>query len=113
MDGMPEHLIPRDTSAQLDGRLLRIVPELSEGPNRVAITDGERTAIYAPVEPVEHDREQGYVESLEADATAIVPHYTEAGWDCVANCAALTDGVRKAIFVPVEPVARLKLVKSA
>jgi hypothetical protein len=36
----------------------------------------------------------------------------EAGWDCVANCVALTDGRRKAIFVPVEPVERLRVVKS-
>ena len=41
MDVVPEHLIPRDLSRDLEGGKLRIVPELS-GPDRVAITDGER-----------------------------------------------------------------------
>ena len=33
-----------------------------------------------------------------------MPHYTEAGWYCEANVVALSDGKRKAIFVPVQPV---------
>jgi hypothetical protein len=106
---LPNHVIPRDLSRELEGGELRIVPELSEGPARVAITDGERIAIYSPIEPVSSDRECGYVERLEADAIEIVPHYTEAGWDCVANVVALSDGNRKAIFVPVEAVQRPKL----
>jgi hypothetical protein len=36
----------------------------------------------------------------------IVPHYTGAGWDCVANVVGLSDRSRKAIFVPVEAVWR-------
>jgi len=106
---LPNHLIPRDLSRELEGGELRIVPELSEGPDRVAITDGERTAIYSPIEPISYDRESGYVESLQAEAIEIVPHYAEAGWDCVANVVALSDGNRKAIFVPVEAVQGLKL----
>ncbi len=38
-----------------------------------------------------------------------MPHYTEAGWDCVANVVALTDGKRKAIFVPVQPIGGTQL----
>ena len=110
MDEMPEHLIPRDKSRKLDGQLLRIVPELSQGPNRVAITDGELTAIYSPIEPVPEDRRRGFVASLSAEPTRVMRHDTEAGWNCVANCVALTDGKRKVIFVPVEPVARLRAV---
>jgi len=75
-----------------------------QGPNRVAITDGKLTAIYAPIDPIPEDRKLGYVADLGTDAIKILPHYTEAGWDCVANVVALTDGARKAIFVPVEPV---------
>jgi hypothetical protein len=61
-------------------------------------------AIYSPIEPISSDRASGYVESLEAEAIEIVPHYTEAGWYCEANVVALSDGKRKAIFVPVQPV---------
>ena len=104
MDDVPEHLIPRDLSRDLEGGELRIVPELSEGPDRVAITDCERIAIYSPIEPVPGDRRCGYVAGLEGNAIEIVPHYTEAGWYCEANVVALSDGKRKAIFVPVHPV---------
>jgi hypothetical protein len=93
MDVVPEHLIPRDLSRDLEGGKLRIVPELSDGPDRVAITS---------LSPL--TRASGYVESLEAEAIEIVPHYTEAGWYCEANVVALSDGKRKAIFVPVQPV---------
>jgi hypothetical protein len=103
MDKMPEHLIPRDKSRKLEGQLLRIVPELSQGPNRVAISDGELTAIYAKIEPIPEDRETGFVEALNRDPVRIMRHYTEAGWDCVANYVALTDGKRKAIFVRSSP----------
>jgi hypothetical protein len=34
---LPNHVIPRDLSRELEGGELRIVPELSEGPARVAI----------------------------------------------------------------------------
>jgi hypothetical protein len=106
---LPNHLIPRDLSRELEGGELRIVPELSQGPGRVAISDGERIAIYSPINPIPEDRRRGYVSALAADAIEIVPHYTEAGWDCVANVVALSDGNRKAIFVPVEAVQRSKL----
>jgi hypothetical protein len=46
MDVVPEHLIPRDLSRDLEGGKLRIVPELSDGPDRVAITDGERSDLF-------------------------------------------------------------------
>ena len=90
MDEMPEHLIPRDKSHKLDGQLLRIVPELSQGPNRVAITDGELTAIYSPIEPVPEDRRRGFVATLSAEPTHVMRHYTEAGWDYVGERALLS-----------------------
>ena len=106
MSDLADHLIPRDLSRELEGSELRIVPELSQGPDQVAITDGERTAIYLPIEPIPGDRRRGYVARLKGEAVEIIPHYTEAGWYCEANVVALSDGNRKAIFVPVEAVQR-------
>ena len=59
-------LLPRDESAKLDGSKLKIVRDLSRGPRRVAITDGERIAIYSPIPPPEYERSLGFAEALEA-----------------------------------------------
>ncbi len=99
-------LLPRDESAKLDGSKLKIVRDLSRGSGRVAITDGERIAIYAPIPPPESERGLGFVETLEAEPKKVVPHYTETGMYGAANCVALTDGKHKALFVPVEIVSR-------
>ena len=106
---VPAELIPRDQSLQ--GRELRIVPELSEGPARVATTDGKRTAIYSPIPPQSIAAHRRYKSALQHDPTEIVPAYTEAGAYCEANCVTLTDGRDTAIFVPVESISRFKVVE--
>ncbi len=93
-------LLPRDESAKLDGSKLKIVRDLSRGPGRVAITDGERTAIYSPFPPPEYGQSLGFVEPLEAEPRN-VRHYTETGMYGAANCVALTDGKHKALFLPL------------
>jgi hypothetical protein len=69
--------IPR--CQKLDGTTLLIVRQLSPDPNHVAITDGERTAIYvlAPSLPTESVR---YDDRLANVPSTIVPSYTEGGW---------------------------------
>ncbi len=99
-------LLPRDQSAKLDGSKLNIVRDPSRGPRRVAITDGERIAIYSPVPPPEYERGLGFAETLEAEPRKVVRHYTETGMYGAANCVALTDGKHKALFVPVQVVSR-------
>jgi hypothetical protein len=99
-------LLPRDESAKLDGSKLKIVRDLSRGPRRVAITDGERIAIYSPIPPPEYEHGLGFVETLEAEPRKVVRHYTETGMYGSVNCVALTDGKHKALFVPVEIVSR-------
>jgi hypothetical protein len=108
---VPAELILRDQS--LKGRDLRIVPELSEGPARVAITDGERTAIYSPIAPWPSPRTRRYKAALQNDPVEILPEYTEAGAYCQANCVTLTDGKDTAIFVPVEPVERFRVIEGS
>ena len=99
-------LLPRDESLKLDGSKLKIVRDLSRGPRRVAITDGERTAIYSPISPPEDEYGLGFADNLEAEPTDILRYYTEMGMYGAANCVALTDGKHKALFVPVELLSR-------
>ena len=99
-------VLPRDESAKLDGSKLQIVRDPSRGPRRVAITDGERIAIYSPIPPPEYEQGLGFVETLEAEPRKVVRHYTETGMYGAANCVALTDGKHKALFVPVQVVSR-------
>jgi hypothetical protein len=99
-------LLPRDESAKLDGSKLKIVRDLSRGSRRVAITDGERIAIYSPIPPPEYERSLGFAEALETEPRNILRHYTETGMYGAANCVALTDGKHKALFVPVQVLSR-------
>ena len=99
-------LLPRDESAKLDGSKLKIVRDLSRGPRRVAITDGERIAIYSPIPPPEYEQGLGFVETLGAEPRKVVRHYTETGMYGSVNCVALTDSKNNALFVPIEIVSR-------
>lgn len=87
-EGRDERLkasLPR--SETMAGDDLRIV-ETDGG--TVTVTDGERTAVYAPLKG---DPLQGPIE--------ISPAYVEAGWFSEANCVTLTNGDRRAVYVPV------------
>lgn len=99
--------IPR--SEKLDGSELWIRVELMAGPDRVPITDGERTAIYVPMaadgSPSGENREP--FARLAKAPTAIVPGYTEGGWFCEAACVRLTDGETQVMFVPLAKAAEL------
>jgi hypothetical protein len=86
--------LPRDDA--MDGSGLRIVRaseiEVSE-PEELAITDGERTAVYRPYSVLKDGAPEGRPE--------IIDGYTEAGWFCDANCVTIRDGRRESIYAPV------------
>lgn len=81
--------LPRSAVKGMDGSDLRIVGRGAKG--EAIITDGERVAPYEPMEgqpPLDGE-------------LRIVPAYVEAGWFTEANCVTLTDGERRAVYVPV------------
>jgi hypothetical protein len=83
-----QEALPR--SDKMNGVDLRIVEVGAEG--EVTITDGERTAVYRPIEG----------EPLEPENLRIFPAYVEAGFFSEANCVTLIDiEGRKVIYVPV------------
>ena len=73
----------------MDGSDLQIISIEKDG--NVVIGDGERTALY---EPTKGNTPIGA-------SVSISPAYVEAGWFSEANCITLTDGQRKAVYVPV------------
>ena len=76
----------------MDGSDLSIA-WVGDGGAVVAITDGERLAVYQPLN----------AEPLSPDTLHIVPAYVEAGWFSEANCVTLTDGERTVLYVPLMP----------
>lgn len=93
--------IPR--CPELDGSTLKIMPSFAEGePTAIAVTDGERTAIYVPL------LRDTAVVTAAFDRLRIARGYTEAGWYAEANVLQITDGKRTAVYVPLRKVERSK-----
>jgi hypothetical protein len=63
----------------------------------VAVTDGERTAVYVPTAVKRVGEPDG--------SLSIVPDYTEAGRFCEANVLSIRDGSRVLIYEPVRVVS--------
>jgi hypothetical protein len=83
-----QEALPR--SDKMNGADLRIV-EVGAG-GEVMITDGERNAVYKPMDG----------QLLESESLRIFPAYVEAGYFSEANCVTLIDiEGRKAVYVPV------------
>jgi hypothetical protein len=81
---------------KLDGNSLTLLPREEMNipePEGVAITDGERTAIYAPAVVLEVGDPTGPREIVRA--------YTEAGWFCEANLVTIRKGWRPMLYQPV------------
>ena len=90
-----------------DGPSLSIVPEseveITEAFG-IAVTDGERTAVYVPVEVVKEGKPSG--------SSSIALAYIEAGRFCEANVLTIWDGERKALYEPVRLVPTPSKIRS-